>query len=79
MSAGIRDAISKLSLKRGDILIISDQWVMNTLTHMKPPEGIDFNVPIVFSPKGMASIEIVPRERLEAVLKQLDDKAKAAT
>lgn len=70
MSAGIRDAISKLSLQKGDILLVSDDWVMQTLTHMKPPEGIDFPVPIVFAPNGC--IQKVNREQLEEALKLLD-------
>ena len=70
MSAGIRDAISKLSLQRGDILLVSDNWVMQTLTHMKPPEGIDFHIPIVFAPSG--SIAKVNREQLEEAIRILD-------
>ena len=70
MSAGIRDAISKLSLQKGDILLVSDNWVMQTLARMKPPEGIDFGVPIVFAPEG--SIQKVSREQLEDALKLLD-------
>ena len=70
MSAGIRDAISKLSLQKGDILLVSDNWVMQTLTRMKPPEGIDFSVPIVFAPDG--SIQKVNREQLEEAIRLLD-------
>ena len=70
MSAGIRDAISKLSLKKGDILIVSDSWVMRTITQMKPPDGMDFHVPIIYAED--CDIKTVGRKQLEDALKLLD-------
>ena len=70
MSAGIRDALSKLKLEKGDILVVSDQWVRDALLKMRPPEGIDFPVPVVYAPEG--SLHKCRREELEEALKLLD-------
>ena len=70
MSAGIRDAISKLSLKKGDILLVSDPWVRDVLLKMRPPEGIDFRVPIIFAKNG--DIGKCSRSELEEALRLLD-------
>ena len=72
MSAGIRDRLQKLSLKKGDILLTSDPWIQDTLTKMKPPEGIDFSVPIVFA-KNLDDLRTVGREKLEEALRLLDN------
>jgi len=73
MSAGIRDAISKLTLKRGDILVVSEPWVRDVLLNMRPPEGIDFQVPVVFAPTG--SLLKAGRKELEDALEMLEVKS----
>ena len=74
MSAGIRDRLNKLSIAKGDILVTSDPWIRDTLVKMRPPEGIDFTVPVLFA-KDVSKLTTVKREQLEEALKLLDDNA----
>ena len=51
--------------------MVSNEWVRDTLLKMKPPEGLDFPVPVVYAPKG--SLRKVKRKELEDALKLLDN------
>ena len=72
MSAGIRDRLQKLSLKKGDILLPSDPWIQDTLVKMKPPEELNFSIPIIYAP-NLDDLRTVGREKLEEALRLLDN------
>lgn len=69
MSA-VAEVLKKLSIQKGDILLVSDYRVKMQLLNMPPPDGVDFNVPVLFAKES--DIRKVDRHDLEEALKLLD-------
>lgn len=65
--AGLLNAIKKLHLEPGDVLVCRTTEAMEALA--RAGRVVDFNVPVVFSPQG---IEKLNRQDLLNLLEQLD-------
>lgn len=59
--------ISKLSLERGDVLLVNRMETLKFLSEM--PIHLDFKVPLVFAPGGL---QVLKRSDLLNLLEQLD-------
>lgn len=61
------EGIRKLSLSRGDILLVDRMETLKLISEM--PIHLDFKVPLVFAPGGVKQLK---REDLLNLLEQLD-------
>lgn len=68
----LADSIRKLSLARGDVIIVKNYETLKFLSEM--PIHLDFVVPLVFAPGG---VDKLSREDLLNLLEQVDQRETA--
>ena len=62
----MKKAIRRLRLRKGDIVVVNDSNLIQSLSQIK---GVEFPVPIIYAPDG---IKRVSKEYLQKILKEKD-------